>query len=230
MNAMAGTFPLDTLPGAPIASGPRNPMLRDAAPGTAAQWRHPAWCVLATEYQADSTAADYADTHGFDARLFMVRRSLPATRARPASSVHEPAFPGYLLIRLAPHDPLHLLRRDSRHGIVGLLHAVGQPDRPALLPDLAMLALLDMAARNAWTGDPMLLGQIDVEGRLVAVPRPAEVAPDLAGETLLIEDHPWLTGMRGECLRSGRDRVTLLLRLLGGEREVTLARGAVRRP
>lgn len=201
-----------------------------ASNGIAARARSAAWIVVATEYRAEADAARYLDHHGFDARQFLVQTRRPALGKRPASWATEHAFPGYLIVRLHPTDPLHWLRPDSRNGVAGWLHAVGAADAPATLPDATMLALLDMAARNAWTGETLLLGQIDLDGRLVAVPRPAEAAPDLTGETLLVEDHPWLAGMRGECLRSGRDRVTLLLRLLGGEREVTLARAAVRRP
>lgn len=184
---------------------------------------------MATEYQADSTARAYLDDHGFDARLFLVQRRVRANAVRPAALMVEPAFPGYLIVRLAPTDPLHRLRRDSRHGIDQLLTAVGHPDRPAFLSDEAMLALLDLAEQNLWTGTNNLLGQIGEDGRLRPVPQPHEPLEDLTGEELEISGHPLLSGLRGECVRSGPERVTLLLRTLGMERRIVAQRDQVRR-
>lgn len=192
------------------------------------QWDAPAWVVVATDYQADSIAQRRLDNLGLDARSMQVRRRIPANRVRPATHHHEPAFPGYLIVRLAPHER-HMARQDYKHGIVGPLTAVGQPNAPAILPDTAMLALLAEVAVNAWCGVPHLLGEIGDDGRLRPVARPEEVLPDLTGEVLEVADadHPF-AGLRGECMRSGSDRVVLLLRLIGAERRVTVARSAVR--
>lgn len=194
------------------------------------QWDAPAWVVVATDYQADSIAQRRLDNLGLDARLFVVRRTLPANRVRPATHVLEPAFPGYLIVRCAPHER-DLLRRDYKHGIDGPLTAVGDATKPALLPDLAMLEMLRLGALNLHAQeDGMLLGEVTGDGSLRPVPRPDEPVPDLTGETLLVADpdSPF-AGFSGECMRSGPDRVVILLRLLGADRRVALPRAAVRR-
>jgi hypothetical protein len=229
VSARPKRIPLDRLPDVAIASAPADPMLRDAAPGTAVQWRSPAWLVVAVGYQQDATAQRRLDALGLDARLFTVRRRLAATRVRPGSNIDEPAFPGYLIVRAAPHER-DLIGRDYKHAIDGVLTAVGQPTVPAILSDHAMLGLLAIATRNRHAGSDSLLGEISEDGTLRPIAPPDQQPVDLTGETLLVvdEDSP-LAGFRGECLRSAADRVVLLMRLLGGERRVTVDRSAVRR-
>lgn len=182
--------------------------------------------VVATEYQQDAAARRRLDDLGIDARCFAVRRTIPATKARPAAFTTEPAFPGYLLVRLHPPER-SLIRRDYKHGIVGLLTAVGS-DRPAVVPDTAMAKLLDLATTNAWTGDPHVLGQLDAHGRLTPVPKPGQPFEDWTDQELEVVDHPWLVGLTGRCVWSGRDRVAVLLSILGGDRRVEFHRDAVR--
>lgn len=214
-------------PGAKLGSDGRAADSHRARNGIATRARVAAWIVVATEYQADTDAARHLAKHGFDARQFLVRSYHSALGKRPAFLANEPAFPGYLIVRLHPTDPLHCLRADSRHGLAGWLHAVGAPDTPAVLPDLAMAVLLEMAAKNTWTGEDALLGQVDERGRLVPVPSLHAPAPDFSGLEVEIVDHPWLAGLRGTCLHSGRDRVVVLLSLLGTSR-VEVDRDSVR--
>lgn len=218
---------LDVAPRHRIWSG-SSPVGRDASNGIATRDQPAAWVVVAAEYQADADAALYLRRHGFDCRQFLVQTWRPALGRRPSGWGTEAAFPGYLIVRLFPEDELHHLRADSRNGIAGWLHAVGAPDTPAVLPDLAMWTLLSLAEANAWTTERSLLGRIGDRGILALVPKPSEMFPDITGAELEIADHPYLAGFRGECLRSGPERVVVLLRLLGGERRVTVGRDAVR--
>lgn len=207
----------------------QHPAGRDALPGSAVQWTGPAWLVVAVEHQADEKARSRLHDLGLDPRLFLIRRHIPATRVRPAAITLDPAFPGYLIVRAAPADR-ELMRRDYKRGIIGPLTAVGQPTKPALLPDEAMLALIAIAARNRHAGSDCLLGEIAHDGTLQPIPEPHDPLPDLTGEALLVvdPDSP-IAGMVGACMRSAADRVVLLLQLLGADRRVTVARSAVRR-
>ena len=221
MTHMARRISLDTIPSSQIglaAQGPWN--------GIATHAQAPAWVVCATDYQADAAALRYLTDAGFDARSYLVQTQQPALGKRPAYIRTEPAFPGYLLIRLGPDDPRHLIRKDSRNGVEGLLSAVGS-QAPAILPDAAVLVLIDMAEANRHAGYP-ILGRIDDGGRLRPIPRPNEPVPDWTDQTLTVVDHPFASGLTGTCIHSGRDRVILLLELLGGTRRVELSRSAVR--
>lgn len=223
-------IPLDTTYGPRISVGTQHAVPAASVPGTAVQWNAPAWVVVATDYQADSTAQRRLDSFGLDARQFLVRRHCPATRVRPAAYIIEPAFPGYLIVRAAPHEA-HWLRKDYKHGIQGPLTAVGDASRPAILPDIAMAALIAMGQTHLHiSSGGSFLGEIASDGTLRRVPAEEPPPPDYTGATLEVvdPDHPF-AGLAGECMRSGRDRVVLLLKLIGSERRVTVARSAVRR-
>lgn len=171
------------------------------------------WHVVAVEYQADGLAAlSIANiSPAFDVRTFWVEEHQPRTALRPARTLLTLAFPGYLIVRWdAQSDPWQRIRR--ARGVAGILTGAGQPDRPAILPDLAVA---------------ILLSRCDERGVLDA--RQPEPLEDYSGEELEVADHPWLGGLTGICVRSGADRVKILLSFLGGEREVELTRAAVRR-
>lgn len=170
------------------------------------------WHVVATEWQAEAQAQRAINDLDpcFDARLFLVAEREPGTRLRPSRTKIRPAFPGYLIVRWAEGDPWRRIRKDSRLGIAGVLHAVGQPDVPAVLPDVAMAALLDRV-------DPAS-GYLDA-----AEP---EAPEDLTGAQVEVAAG-WLAGLRGLCRRSGAERAVVLLSMLGGEREVVVPRASV---
>lgn len=206
---MSRKIVLDTIPSALVGMVAESPIGRDARNGTAAQW-----CVMATEYQADDHAARYLAAW-FDVRLFTVQTYRPALGKRPAGFTHEPAFPGYLILRLGPGDPRAPLRADSRHGVAGLLTAVGDKDSPAILPDAAMLVLLGLAQDNLWTGTADCLGRLDRKGYLGPIPKPADMFPDLTGRLMEIEDHPLMSGLQGTCVASSKARLSLLTEAMG---------------
>lgn len=222
-NMMTRRISLDTIPIGQVGMASERPTGRDAWNGTATQWRGPAWVILCAD--DDRAALRYLIDHDFDARLYTVQTYSPALGKRPSGWRIEAAFPGYLLLRLAPNDPRHLLRRDSRNGIDRILSAVGQPDSPAILPDPAMLVLLGLVQQNAWAGLGNVLGRVDRKGFLAPIPKPAEMYPDLTGELLEIEDHPFLSGLRGQCVASSKARLSLLTEAMG---MVTVARDKVR--
>jgi hypothetical protein len=168
---------------------------------------------MATEYQADADAARYLAAW-FDVRLYTVQTYRPALGKRPAGFAYEPAFPGYLILRLGPEDPVQHLRSDSRNGVAGLLTAVGDKDSPAVLPDSAMLVLLSLADDNAWTA-PHCLGRLDRKGYLIPIPKPADMFPDMRGRLMEIEDHPLLSGLQGTCVASSKQRLSLLTEAMG---------------
>lgn len=218
---------LDLAPRHRIWSG-SNPSGQSAWNGMYAGARSAAWIIVETYHRADADAATFLDSHGFDARRFLVEIYRPSLGKRPAAWVRESAFPGYLIVMVHPGDPIHHLRDDIKTGIAGWVRAIGADQGPAVLPDLAMWTLLSLAEANAWTTERSLLGRIGDRGNLAPVPKPSEMFPDITGAELEIADHPHLAGFRGECLRSGPERVVVLLRLLGGERRVTVGRDAVR--
>lgn len=219
-------MPLDTESG-PAISCPFSE--KPPSNGRATRAQAPAaWVVVATEYQSEGDAALFLESHGFEVRQFLIETRRPALGKRPAYWAKEPAFPGYLIVWVQPGDPIHYLRADSRNGIAGWLHAVGDPEQPAAMPNDGMAWLLTRCVENAWAGEPYLLGRVQDGGRLSRVPLPAEAVPDLSGLEIEIADHPWLSGSRGACLQSGTERVVMLLSMLGAERKVTVRRDAVR--
>lgn len=218
MSAIRPTKPLDIYSASHVAQE------RARAPSVSSTAAH--WRVVATEYQAERQALAYLHTLGFDARMFVVVIERPATPHRPARTDSEPAFPGYLLTRFALSDPWHRIRTDSRTGVAGILRAVGSATSPAILPDLGM-ALLLANARDDGQG-VHTLGRIDARGGFhhAIEPPPPE---DYTGEELAISGHPWLDGLTGICVRSGPERVRLLLSILGGQREVEVPRAVVQK-
>jgi transcriptional antiterminator RfaH len=155
------------------------------------------WYAAYTQPQTEARAAQQLRNQDFDVFLPLCRRL--RRHARRTETVLRPLFPRYLFVALDPERQ----RWRSVNGTRGIVHLVGQGDRPTAVPAGIVEALRARA---------------DLAG---AVPLDALAAFE-RGQKLLVTDGPFAghTG-RFDSLTDGQ-RVVLLLDLLGRSVEVAV--------
>jgi transcriptional antiterminator RfaH len=165
----------------------------------------PAWCVAQAHGGFEGFAKEMLKQEmGVDAFVPMTRRVQQIKGA--VREFTRPLIPGYIFI------PLNLAIEgwqnvNSVRGIIRLIYRA--PERPARVPLVEMTRLFDM---------------VDAEGFMKQAEEP--VAADLRGKRLRVTEGPFAT-FEGICQWSSRDRVVVLLQMLGQERPVPIGRGHV---
>lgn len=159
------------------------------------------WYVAQTQVRGEERARCNLERQGFHTYLPRYRRA--RSHARQRDTVLAPLFPGYIFVQL----DLDAAPWRSINGTLGVNHLVCQGDRPAPLPD----GVVDAIAERE-----------NEEGLIVLQPRGFQ-----KGETLRI-----VSGALADCpgffeRMADRDRVVLLLDLLGRKVRVQIPREAV---
>lgn len=174
-----------------------------------------AWYVAHTKPRQESTAREQLLRQDFEVYLplFKVFKKLPsgtrrvaaaATGAAAALTAHEPMFPRYLFLRpTRPTQSLSVVR-----STVGVSSLVMFGHQPAQLADAAVQAI-----RQAET----LREAADIN----------QISPFQAGMSVQIQDSP-LAGIQALVQAVSKDRVTLLLNILGRPQTVQVEFGQVR--
>lgn len=159
------------------------------------------WYVAHTRPQAEARACSHLQNQGFEAWLpeYLKKRR----HARRSEEVRRPLFPRYLFVRL----DLDAERWRSVLGTVGVQHLVGG-DRPTPLADAVVALLKSRVAEDGLVPvSPALSLQPGDRVRIAEGP-----LADLEGVFLDIDD---------------KDRVAILLTLMGREMRVQVAGGDV---
>lgn len=119
--------------------------LRDPRPGTLECGRYrAAWYVAATEWSQEDLARGECLQAKVQTFLPLVRVVVPCKDGR-RRRVIEKAFPGYLFVLIAEAADWHGLKR--ARGVDKVLHAVGDRERPAEVPQAWMARLLASASK-----------------------------------------------------------------------------------
>lgn len=161
------------------------------------------WYAVYIRTGMERIALGHLENQGYTAYLPL--RSKERRHARRIDTIKAPLFPGYLFVQLD-------LARDRWHainGTYGVRYIVAMGDRPSAVPDQIVESI--RAHENA-------------QG-LIEIVDPCPYAP---GEVIEIT-HGVMADQTGifKC-RDDRQRVTLLLNLLGRETEIRLPANAVR--
>jgi transcriptional antiterminator RfaH len=155
------------------------------------------WYVVQTRTHAERRALEHLGNQGFEAWLpeYMKRRR----HARRTDWVRRPLFPNYLFV----HLDLEAERWRSVLGTVGVVGLVGGNLAPTPLPDQVIATIR---------------ARVDGDG-LVAMDSAASFKP---GDAVKVAEGPFadLEGIFVDL--ADRDRVAILLRLLGREVKVTV--------
>ncbi len=177
-----------------------------------------AWYVAHTKPRQESAAREQLLRQDFEVYLplFKVFKKPPSTARRVATmaatatgaaatlTAHEPMFPRYLFLRpTRPTQSLSVVR-----STVGISRLVMFGHQPAQLADAAVQAI-----RQAET----LREAADIN----------QISPFQAGMSVQIQDSP-LAGIRALVQAVSKDRVTLLLNILGRPQTVQVEFGQVR--
>lgn len=155
------------------------------------------WYVALTEWGQENLARSECHRLDFQTFLPLVRRRQQMRDGR-ARQVIEVAFPGYLFVLMQEPEHWHRLKR--ARGVAGVLHSVGDRERPAeVAPDIMAAMLASASAQNILEdlSDP-----------------PADVAKIEVGQTVRITTG-WLRGLVGTCTWSSSQRVAVLLDAMG---------------
>lgn len=147
------------------------------------------WHVAQTQVQGETRAQINLERQGFQTFLPSIRKR--RRHARRSDLVRRPLFPGYIFVRL----DTAAARWRAINGTFGVRHLLCQGERPLPLPDGVVAQI---QARQ------------DDEGLVQLDP-----GPFVAGQMLRVEAGPFcdLTGLFAEM--ADRERVVLLLELLG---------------
>lgn len=156
----------------------------------------PSWYVVHTKPRQESLALQQLLNQGFEAWLPM--HSGWRKRAGQWERIPSPLFPRYLLLRPADHTQSIAPVRST----VGVSSLVRFGSTPARMPEHTVQALRRL------------------ESDLARHPDEA-VTPFRPGMAVRIEDGP-LRGLEGIVTRPARDRVMILLSLLGRPQHVTV--------
>jgi transcription antitermination factor NusG len=169
-----------------------------AIPADPARW----YCVQ-TDRLREGEVRDRLEDQGFGTFLPLVI-AMRAVRPGVRQATAIPAFPTYLFARFDVQADRWRSIIYTR-GVRGLFSST--PDRPSPVPARQIEALLAMGYDKPIAADP----------------RPTLIS---AGLVVRVTDGPF-ADHEGVCLWDDRQRVRLLLDILGGKREVTVARRLV---
>jgi transcription antitermination factor NusG len=155
------------------------------------------WYVALTEWGQEALARGECQQADIQSFLPFVRKR-QQLRDGKLRHVIEVAFPGYLFVLMQEPEHWHRLKR--ARGIAGVLHAVGDRERPAeVRPDIMASMLASASAQGvleALSDPPADLARIDV-GQAVRI------------------THGWLAGLVGMCTWASSQRVGVLLEAMG---------------
>lgn len=161
------------------------------------------WYVIYTRTGMERIALGHLENQGYTAYLplrFKERR-----RARHVDAIRAPLFPGYLFVQLDPtRDRWHAI-----NGTYGVRYIVAMGDRPSAMP---VGVVESIRARENAQG-------------LIEIVDPCPYAP---GEVVEITRGVMADQTGIFKCRDDKQRVTLLLSLLGRETEIRLPANAVR--
>lgn len=156
----------------------------------------PAWYVAATESGQEDLARGECGQRGIQTFLPLVRR-IRELRDGRRLRVIEKAFPGYLFVLVAERADWHQLKRCR--GIGGVLHAVGDAERPARVPQQVMTELLVAGGKS---------------GILESLSAPPDLPRVEVGQRVVITSGLF-AGQAGTCEWSAAQRVSVLLQAIG---------------
>lgn len=152
------------------------------------------WHVIQTEPGAEALASQSILELGFQRFLPLVRRAIPASGKRPRRTETIPAFRGYLFALWGEGDCWQRIK--SARGVAGILHVLGDPERPAPVSAGFMSKLLAVASPlgvlEDQRSDPDILPPLDT------------------GREVVVTQGPF-AGQRGICEMSGAERISILL-------------------
>lgn len=161
------------------------------------------WCCVYTKPQGERAADLALRDQGFETYLPLYLKVRP-----DRSRVIQPLFPRYTFVRLdVDRDPWRAVVRSRAHSEVGQLILNPATRRPVSVPDAAI---------------EKLLGQCDAN-RVIYPGSEREMRRGDRGTVL----HGPLAQFSGICSRTSRDRVWLLLSIMGRQSEASFERGAV---
>jgi transcription antitermination factor NusG len=165
------------------------------------------WYVALTEWGQERLARGECQQAEIQTFLPLVRKR-QQLRDGKVRQVIETAFPGYLFVLIQHPDHWHRMKR--ARGVAGVLHAVGDRERPAEVQQHIMAGLLAAASP---------------QGILEALSDPpTDLAVIEVGQHVRITTG-WLAGMVGTCTWSSAQRVAVLLEAMG--QKVTVERRSV---
>lgn len=162
------------------------------------------WYVVSTQPHGEARAEANLVRQGFE--TWLPRFAKERRHARKVDTVLKALFPGYLFVRLDPET----MRWRSINGTVGVRHIIVHDERPARLPDNFVESL---KARTGPDG-------------LVAPPDEETLAP---GMRVRLTGGPFADQIATLVRLADRERVALLLSLLGREVTTTVPRSLVER-
>ncbi len=167
---------------------------------------HPAtaWYVVHTKPRQEAIALEHLRRQDFEAYLPLFKVFKKSRRAgQPAHTAHEPMFPRYLFLRpTRPEQSLSTVR-----STIGVSRLVMFGLQPATLADEAVQAIRQAEAQRE-------------NAEL------ADIAPFKPGMTIEIQASP-LAGIQALVQAVSKDRVTLLLHMLGRPQSVQVDIGQV---
>jgi transcription antitermination factor NusG len=186
-------------------SAPHALMVRDQECG---RYSAPQWHVVQTEPGAEYLASQSILELGFQRFLPLVRVAHPATPKRPRRTELLPAFRGYVFALWSADERWQNIKR--ARGVAGILHQLGNPERPAPVSKRFMEGLLAVAS-------PL--------GVLEDARSDLDILPPLKPGTEVVVTLGPLAGWRGICEMSGEQRIAILLADV--QKRVKLPRGHV---
>jgi transcription antitermination factor NusG len=174
-------------------SAPHALMVRDQECGRySAPLLH--WYVIQTEPGAEALASQSILELGFQRFLPLVRRAIAASGKRPRRTETIPAFRGYVFALWSDLDCWQRIK--SARGVAGILHMLGDPERPAPVSPGFMASLLAVAS-------PL--------GVLEDRRSDPDILPPIASGCEVVVTQGLLAGQRGICEMSGDERISILL-------------------
>lgn len=161
------------------------------------------WYAVHTHARAEEKAAFHLRRQGFE--VYFPRLERTRRHARRVEPVLRPMFPRYLFTPLdVDAQPWHAI-----NGTFGVMYLVGRGERPTPLPEGLVDALM----------------QRESEAGVVTIPVPAFNK----GEALVLEEGPFRDLVARFETMVDKERITVLLDLLGREVRVSAHHNAVRR-
>jgi transcriptional antiterminator RfaH len=159
------------------------------------------WYVVYTQAHSEAQAAFHLLRQGFD--TYLPRQRKLCRHARKTQEKLTPLFPRYLFVKVDTAAQ----RWRAINSTLGVMHLVCNGDAPVPVPDAAL---------------SLLKAREGADGVIDALPQPFR-----AGERVRVRDGIFaaLSGLVEAC--TDRDRITILLDLLGRKARVTLTEAAL---